>query len=160
MLYRCLPAAREVVTLRRPAKGKRRRSRPFTVDIHCHLLTPAADELVKPYFKPESEPLFRFSNEATREVNRLQSLATHDKITSVETRLKVMDKAGIDVQAISPAPFQYYYWAEPELGRASARLVNDNIAQIVARHPERFVGLATVPLQAPSLAIAELERAV
>ena len=160
MLYRCLPAANRRATLRRPASGKGRRPRHLTVDIHCHVLTEAADALVKPYFKPESEPLFRFSNAATREVNRLQALGTHDKITSVSTRLKVMDKAGIDVQAISPAPFQYYYWAEPELGRASARLINDNIAAIVASHPERFAGLATVPLQAPELATAELERAV
>ena len=160
MLYRCLPAANRRATLRRPARGKGRRPRHLTVDIHCHVLTEAADALVKPYFKPESEPLFRFSNAATREVNRLQALGTHDKITSVSTRLKVMDKAGIDVQAISPAPFQYYYWAEPELGRASARLINDNIAAIVASHPERFAGLATVPLQAPELATAELEHAV
>ena len=161
MLYRCLPAAHRATTLRRPVQGKRRgMPRHFTVDIHCHVLTPAADELVKPYFKPESEPLFRFSNAATREVNRLQGIATRDRITSVDMRLKAMDKAGIDVQALSPAPFQYYYWSEPELGRASARLINDNIAAIAARHPERFVGLATVPLQAPELAIAELERAV
>ncbi|HKO06935.1 MAG TPA: hypothetical protein VJ487_04400, partial [Alphaproteobacteria bacterium] len=109
MLYRCLPAANRTATLRNPARGKRRgASRHFTVDIHCHVLTEAADALVKPYFKSESEPLFRFANAATREVNRLQGIATHDKITSVETRLKAMDKAGIDVQAISPAPFQYH----------------------------------------------------
>ena len=161
MLYRCLPAAHRAATLKSPARGKRRgMPRPFTVDIHCHVLTPAADELVKPYFKPESEPLFRFANAATREVNRRQGAAIHDRITSVKTRLAAMDQAGIDVQAISPAPFQYHYWTEPGLGRESARLINDNIAAIVAFHPDRFVGLGTVPLQAPELAVAELERAV
>ena len=71
-----------------------------------------------------------------------------------------MDRTGIDIQAISTAPGQYYYWAEPELGRQTARLINENIAEICAEHPDRFVGLATVPLQAPEFAVAELERAV
>jgi aminocarboxymuconate-semialdehyde decarboxylase len=71
-----------------------------------------------------------------------------------------MDRMGIDVQAISPAPPQFYYWAAPELGRAAARLVNDRIAEIVHDHPGRFVGLATVPLRAPEFAVTELERAV
>jgi aminocarboxymuconate-semialdehyde decarboxylase len=78
----------------------------------------------------------------------------------VEARLKEMDRQGIDMQAISPAPGQYYYWTDPELGRAAARLCNDNIAGIVAAHPQRFVGMGTVPLQAPELAVAELERMV
>jgi aminocarboxymuconate-semialdehyde decarboxylase len=81
-------------------------------------------------------------------------------LTSIETRLADMDKMGIDIQAISPAPFQYNYWAEPELGLQSARLVNERIASIVQDHPDRFVGLGTVPLQAPALAVAELERMV
>jgi aminocarboxymuconate-semialdehyde decarboxylase len=71
-----------------------------------------------------------------------------------------MDRAGIDIQAISPAPGQYYYWAPPDLARQSARLINERIAEIVAEHPDRFVGLAAVPLQAPELAVAELDYAV
>jgi len=71
-----------------------------------------------------------------------------------------MDVMGIDMQAISPAPVQMYYWTEPDLGLATARAVNDNIADLVARHPDRFVGLGTVPFQAPELAVRELERLV
>jgi len=46
----------------------------------------------------------------------------------------------------------------PSLCIATARAINDNIADIVARHPDRFAGLGTVPFQAPELAVAELER--
>ncbi len=69
-----------------------------------------------------------------------------------------MDLMGIDIQAISPAPRQTYYGADPDLGLATARTLNDEIADIVGRHPDRFTGLGTIPLQAPDLAIAELER--
>jgi len=158
MLYTCAPARAGAHTL----KAKRRGSAApgVTVDIHCHVLTPAADDLVKPLYHPESDPLFRFANAATREVNRQQGQSIRTRITSVEARLKEMNRQGIDMQAISPAPSQYYYWTDPELGRAAARLCNDNIAGIVAAHPQRFVGMGTVPLQAPELAVAELERMV
>jgi aminocarboxymuconate-semialdehyde decarboxylase len=160
MLYRCIPAAHRPATLRAPAKVVRKANRPFTVDIHCHVLTPAADTLVQPVYRPETDALIKFANEATREVNRRQGAAIRDRITSIETRLSLMDEMGIDVQAISPAPSQYFYWTEPELGREAARLINDNIATIAQGHPDRFVGLGTVPLQAPELAVAELERMV
>src|SRR6202790_1847436 len=160
MLSTSAPAAARARSATIKAKRPGRAAPGITVDIHCHVLTPAADELVKPAFRPESDPLFRFANEATREVNRQQGASIRAKITSVAARLAHMDRQGIDMQAISPAPSQYFYWADPELGRAAARLVNDNIAGIVAGHPERFVGMGTVPLQAPELAVAELERLV
>src|SRR5690606_13278543 len=71
-----------------------------------------------------------------------------------------MDRLGIDVQVISPVPTQYYYFAEGDLGREAARIVNDGIAAAVARHPERLAGMGTVPLQVPELAIAEMKRCV
>jgi aminocarboxymuconate-semialdehyde decarboxylase len=80
------------------------------------------------------------------------------QFTSIEKRLADMDVMGIDIQALTPAPNQTYYDTPPDLGIATACAINDNIADIVARHPDRFVGLGTVPFQAPELAVAELER--
>src|SRR5579885_837187 len=69
-----------------------------------------------------------------------------------------MDHMGIDVQAVSPSPDQTYYGVPADLAIEATRLVNDNIAEICGKHPDRFVGLGTVPFQAPELAVAELER--
>ena len=157
MLFSCSPAAAASgrVVGRRAGRGPKR----FTVDIHCHVETPEATDLVRGVsHAPESNMVF--SNEATRAVNRKQQEDIRTAITSVAARLEHMDRTGIDIQAVSTSPMQYYYWAEPELGRQTARLINENIARICGDHPDRFVGLATVPLQAPDLAVAELERAV
>jgi aminocarboxymuconate-semialdehyde decarboxylase len=154
MFYSCSPASANATRLRAHAATK-----TATVDIHCHVLTPEAVALVKDVFDPTREAMLTFANEATRAVNRKQEETIRSQLTSVETRLRDMDRDGIDIQAISPSP-QYYYWAEPELGRETARLVNNRIAEIVASHPDRFVGMGTVPLQAPALAVAELERMV
>lgn len=159
MFYTCSPT-RSAGPMLKASKSGRGSARTVTVDIHCHVLTPGADELVKPVFHPETDALVKFANAATREVNQKQMQTIRGKLTSVETRLADMDKLGIDIQAISPAPSQYYYWAEPGLARQTSRLINDNIAGIVAAHPDRFVGLGMVPLQAPEMAVAELERMV
>src|SRR5207237_7522906 len=82
------------------------------------------------------------------------------KLSTIETRLKDMDRMGIDMQAVSPAPNQCYYWTDPELGVELSRMVNDRLSEIVATWPERFVALGTVPLQHVDLAVAELERCV
>jgi aminocarboxymuconate-semialdehyde decarboxylase len=55
-------------------------------------------------------------------------------------------------------PRQIYYGADPDLGLATARTLNDDIAEMCGRYPDRFTGLGTVPLQAPELALAELDR--
>jgi aminocarboxymuconate-semialdehyde decarboxylase len=156
VFYSCAPASRSRASAQRNVV--RKGSRSLTVDIHCHVHTPAADELLKDLITQDVDPLFRFAGERTRAVNLQQAIDIHDRITRIEPRLQAMDAMGIDVQAISVAPPQYFYWAEPEMGRAAARLVNDNIASIVRMHPERFVGLGHLPMQKPELALAELER--
>jgi aminocarboxymuconate-semialdehyde decarboxylase len=158
MFVSCSPAGARAPMMARGAR-KSARTRHFTVDIHCHVETPEATDLVRGVSHPP-ESNMTFTNEATREVNRQQQLNIRTAITSVEARLKQMDRTGIDIQAVSSTPMQYYYWAEPDLGRQTARLINENIARICADHPDRFVGLAAVPLQAPELAVAELEYAV
>src|SRR5207302_1208629 len=77
---------------------------------------------------------------------------------SPEKRIEDMDRRRIDVQPITPAPRQTSCGADHELGLEASRVINDFIAEICGRYPDRFVGLGTVPFQAPELATAELER--
>ena len=86
--------------------------------------------------------------------------AIGSKLNGVADRLADMDRLGVDVQALSPNPGQYYYFAPPELGRELTRTINDGIAEAVASAPERLVGIGTVPLQDVGMAIAEMHRAV
>lgn len=74
-------------------------------------------------------------------------------------RIRVMDDQGIDVQAFSLTTPGVHV-EEPAVGIELARLVNDEFAETAARYPGRFAPLAALPLQDPSAAKAELERAV
>ncbi|MDQ1583322.1 MAG: aminocarboxymuconate-semialdehyde decarboxylase [Microbacteriaceae bacterium] len=78
----------------------------------------------------------------------------------VPARIAQMDAMGIDVSVLSPAPPLFLYWIEKEEARAAAMVVNDAVAAMVAERPDRFVGLATLPMQDPAAAVAELRRCV
>ena len=73
-------------------------------------------------------------------------------------RLKEMNRIGVQVHALS-LTFPMVYWADAELGTQLARAVNDAMAQAHTAHPDRFVGLATLPLQDPKRAAEEVDRA-
>jgi aminocarboxymuconate-semialdehyde decarboxylase len=75
-----------------------------------------------------------------------------------QVRLEECARVGVDVQVLSTVPVMFSYWAEPEHGYDLARLLNDHLAEVVSAHPRKFVGLGTLPMQSPDLAIQELER--
>src|ERR1700687_3800951 len=157
MLFTCLPEGAQIPG-RFPgpvhAGGKW-----STIDIHCHLLTQKAEEMVKDAgLSMDWQPRHHFANERTREVNREQGRRTRIQFTSIEKRLEDMDRMGVDIQAITPSPAQTFYSVRSDLGIGTAKVINDNIAEICGKYPDRFVGLGTVPFQAPELAVAELER--
>ena len=77
-----------------------------------------------------------------------------------EAKLDSMDRKGIDVSVISPAPPMFYYWADADLALKVAGLVNDGVADMVAARPDRLRGMASIPMQHPDAAVAELERVV
>jgi aminocarboxymuconate-semialdehyde decarboxylase len=75
-----------------------------------------------------------------------------------EAKLEAMDRKGIEISVISPGPQVFFYNLKEAEGMESARLVNDGIAAMVAKNPARLRGMATLPMQHPEAAVAEMER--
>ncbi|MDQ1503811.1 MAG: aminocarboxymuconate-semialdehyde decarboxylase [Actinomycetota bacterium] len=135
-------------------------SHPLVIDLHSHVATPACQALVEGLASPLMDPFAFYSGEETKSYNAAHFAALVPKLTDPARRLEDMDRMGVDLQVLSVAPPQYYYWADPALGRRLARLQNEHLAELVAGRPDRFAGLATVPLQDVDAAVAELDHAV
>lgn len=136
------------------------RGKHLVVDIHCHLGIPRAEGIVQQAYPGPPPGINDFTSARTSEVNRAQFAQIGPKLNGLELRIADMDRLGIDVQAISPSPGQYYYFTDSDIGSAAARAVNDGMAEAVAKHPDRLVGMGTVPLQDPARAVDEMRRCV
>jgi hypothetical protein len=146
MLFTCLPEGAQIPG--RFPGPVHARGKWFTVDIHCHLLTVKAEEMVKEAgLSMDWQPRFHFANEQTREVNREQARRTRVQFTDIATRLADMDRMGIDIQAITPSPAQTFYGvpADHQHHRQSARHdsggASPDLRRRVARPPEPEAGV-------------------
>src|SRR3954469_23067037 len=84
--------------------------------------------------------------------------AFEERFVVVDERVKAMDQRRIDVHALSLTT-PMVYWASSALGLALSQAFNDAASAAHRKHPKRLIGLAMVPMQAPDLAVRELERA-
>jgi aminocarboxymuconate-semialdehyde decarboxylase len=149
----------------RPAKKKRAVSKaghgpaakPVVIDFHAHIVVPEVLD-----FSYEHS-IFAKTVAAGGQGGRPQAIPEPlmQRMTDMPTRLKEMDVMGVDIQVISPSILQQCtYWAEPEAALKMERIGNEAVAEAVTQHPDRLVGLGSVPLQDTTLAVRELERSV
>lgn len=132
---------------------------PLTIDIHTHILPETWPDLRERYgyggfirlehYKPCCARMM-MDDRFFREVEA--------NAWDPEARKKDCDHHHVDVQVLSTVPVMFSYWAKPEDTLDLAKILNDHIAGIVSDFPKRFVGLGTLPMQSPQLAIRELER--
>lgn len=83
-----------------------------------------------------------------------------DNCWSPGRRIEECGEVGVTVQVLSTVPVMFSYWAKPRDALDLSAMLNDHIAGVVREFPKQFVGLGTLPMQAPDLAIGELERCV
>jgi aminocarboxymuconate-semialdehyde decarboxylase len=128
------------------------------IDLHCHW----ESKQVMDRMHAEADRLGKVSltvgSELTRQVNRRQMAEIRPQMESVDVRLADMDRMGVDIQAVAHFPPQMYYWADPEVAADVFPTMNDDLAELVATHPDRLMGMGNLPLQDTELAIAELAR--
>jgi aminocarboxymuconate-semialdehyde decarboxylase len=142
----------------RDARGKRL----LTIDMHAHTMSPEVEQLVANSPQKLAEPQIRLRTmgAVSVEYNRAVMLPrAQQPLNDLSMRLADMNRMGVDVQVVSPQPTQYYYWADRDLARRIVNLQNEHVASICAQHPDRLVGLGTLALQHPELAVEQLADA-
>jgi aminocarboxymuconate-semialdehyde decarboxylase len=128
-----------------------------SVDIHAHWYP---REWLRFFEKegPREDALLERAGAGYRIKAKHITNAFDERFVDLDSRLARMDETGIGMQALSLTT-PMVYWASPALGLALAQAFNDAAAAAHRKHPQRFVGLAMLPMQDPALALKELERA-
>lgn len=130
------------------------------IDVHTHILPKEIPNWKKDFgyggfirldhHKPCCARMIKDDGHFFREVE--------DNCWSPEKRIEESDSFAVNVQVLSTVPVMFSYWAKAADCAETSKFLNDEIAKIVEKHPKRFIGLGTVPLQDANLAIKELER--
>ena len=131
------------------------------IDIHTHILPKEWPDLKKKYGYGGWIHLDHHKTGCARMMKDSQFFReVGSNLWDPEIRCNEYDTFGIDVQVLSTVPVMFSYWAKPEHALDLSKLLNDHIASIIDDQPGRFIGLGTLPMQDPSLAVSELERCV
>jgi aminocarboxymuconate-semialdehyde decarboxylase len=135
-------------------------SRVKRVDVHSHVLPMEMMEAIRA--RPRD---YRMRVE-TRDGGEVfirddgHSSPLYAEFHDADAKVEGMDRKGVDVSVISVTPVVFFYWLDADAALAAARLMNDGIARMAAKYPQRLRGMATLPMQDADAAVAELERAV
>ena len=125
------------------------------IDCQSHIFPSEYIEILEQ--NPHPPQVVRRGNESIVTYGEVQSFQLQDDAYNTERKLKDMDAAGVDMALLStniPPPCML----SPELGNKGAHAINNAIAELVAKYPHRFAGLACLPWQNPDEAITELDR--
>ncbi|MGE0037692.1 MAG: amidohydrolase family protein [Xanthobacteraceae bacterium] len=143
-----------------PAGGTGGARRPV-IDFHAHILVPDVYAVAAQHNIFSELPTDPGVTEEMRDEIRNRAGLVLGRMSDLTDRIAKMDAMGVDIQVLTASlVHQGLEWADAQTSLRLARTTNDWIANAVATHPTRLIGLGTLPLHVPPLAVAELERCV
>ena len=130
------------------------------IDIHTHIMPDKMPNWVQKFGYGEFIHLEHRNCKACMMKGDRLFREVEENCFDASMRLKEMNETNVDVQVLSTIPVLFNYWAKPADGLETSRFFNDHIAGTVIKHPAKFIGIGTVPLQDTDMAIAEMERCI
>ncbi|MGH8825485.1 MAG: amidohydrolase family protein [Jiangellaceae bacterium] len=133
----------------------------MSIDVHAHCVpTGVIDALVADGGRYGIEVTQQDGRYAVLIAGQVQTRPILPALLDLPRRIAAMDATRVQVQVLSSWIDLTAYALDGDAGARYARMFNEALAVTVATAPERFRAVATVPLQAPEQAAAELRHAV
>jgi aminocarboxymuconate-semialdehyde decarboxylase len=134
-------------------------TRPRAIDFHAHIIVPEVYAVAAEHNVFSELPTDPGVTDAMRDAIKQRAVTVLSRMSDLTDRIAKMDAMGVEVQVLSASlVHQGLEWADAQTSLRLARTTNDWIAKAVAGNPARLIGLGTLPLHQPALAVAELER--
>ncbi|HEY7662870.1 MAG TPA: amidohydrolase family protein [Xanthobacteraceae bacterium] len=134
-------------------------ARPRAIDFHAHVVVPEVYAAAAEHNIFSELPTDPGVTDEMRNSIKARAGTVLARMSDLRERIAKMDAMGVDLQVLSASlVHQGLEWADAQTSLRLARTTNDWIARAVAGAPARFVGLGTLPLHVPALAVGELER--
>lgn len=129
------------------------------IDIHTHIIPEELPDFKKKFGYGGFVSLDRYKpHNAKMMIDGSFFREIQNNTWDPKVRIQECEKDNVNIQVLSTIPVMFSYWAKPEDTLELAKFLNDHIAKVVKNNPQKFVGLGTLPMQDPELAIEELER--
>jgi aminocarboxymuconate-semialdehyde decarboxylase len=134
----------------------------MNIDVHAHYVPPESLKMASRIGARHGLTMDKDARGRSVMTRNGKAFLTQPKAEffDLDLRLSIMDRQAVDMQVLSPASSYFFYWMPAEDSLEYARWLNDQVAEAVTQHPQRLVGLASVPMQDGAKAAAELERAM
>src|ERR1041385_7760035 len=128
------------------------------IDLHTHFYTDAYFQTIRDL---PSEFSFGTSSSGQTIITYrgARFFGVTPAMTNVSQRLDDMDRVGIDVEVVSLSTPNIFF-TDAQHQPAVARMINDSYAELITKHPKRFKGFASIPMDSPDAALKELHRAI
>jgi len=138
------------------------RNGPRTIDIHTHVIPRRLAESAE---RGEARHGITFGRDTNGRITGSVGASTYaiawpNPLETPEERIRAMDEMRVDVHVLSLSPLMHWYELDANAAIPMAREANEDLAEMIATHPDRFAGVAFLPLQDPVAAIEELERCI
>jgi aminocarboxymuconate-semialdehyde decarboxylase len=128
------------------------------IDVHSHMLSQEWLDLFKEHSGPRFAILPVVGGKEVIHADGVPFMTPQPAMFDYASRLKAMDEAGVQMAVLSLTG-PNVYWGGAEISARAARVMNDSFAQACRMYPDRLRWMASLPLQYPELALAELARA-
>jgi aminocarboxymuconate-semialdehyde decarboxylase len=128
------------------------------IDIHAHMFTPDVETIVRalPQWPDHERRRTEFIPSGTSQYNAGMMGRIRAQMTDPARRIEDMDRMGVARQVVTPSPTQYYYWLDRQTSERIVSMQNEAVATLCAANADRFIGMGTLSLQFPDLALKQL----
>lgn len=131
------------------------------IDTHTHILPSKMPNWTEKF----GYGAFIWLQDSTRQPGLVDMMKGNEYFRTIEEncwdpqlRIKEYKEYNTQVQVVCTVPVMFSYWSKGKDCLELSQFLNDHIADLQAKYPKNYVGLGTIPMQDPELAIQELQR--